>query len=616
MFDHSDSIRDIIEETKDELKNNPELKKDYQNYKKQRSGNNQETLVLDKRVNDELQKNTISNLQNINNDILILNEEINQQEILTLTNEIGNNINQDQNILYLQNEYKPNYTDILTLSLEVNFDYPLVLKDEVETTLSRDLESEISKLDEEILAEDPIYEKVDIIDQQQSNIQNKLENIFEKIEQNDQDTDVKLDSLSDQIKNSIIHNIEELKDATVDLNNAFDASKEEIKESIELSLTGHIGPIYENVDLLKNNFDAIHESIISNNETLKQDIFQNNEILKNEILNNSEITKEEIFYNSNSLKSELLDKIKYFEEERQRIENERIERENSPQKKLEKKFEEISSIIESQNLKIQSAFAAMEMKQNQSLMQSMMQNFMNNLQNYEKKIEEKLNENKSFENKNANENQLFDKIDEMEKRFERRFEDMRQNSINDNLNNTILNLDRKFEERFKDLDKDYQFKNFNVKGQESQNNNNSFLLENMSGNVDLFKKHIDNRFYALENLVENIANFTKGMRNDLLQDGSIISSRSLDGIRDAINTTIRNEIGLINSKLLKFDDWMNLLNDESFNNVEAIEFKELNKIDNIEEAREFVIQELIRNTKKWIKENKKKIDDIAQNLLF
>ena len=599
MFDHSDSIRDIIEETKDELKNNPELKKDYQNYEKQRTGDNQKTLILDKRLNEDSQENTINTLKNINNDILILNEEINQQEILTLNNEIGNNINQDQNILYLQNEYKPDFSDTLTLNLEVNFDHPLLLKDEVETTLSRDLDKEISKLDEEILAEDPIYEKVDLIDQQQSNIQNKLENIYEKIEQNDSDTDIKLDNLSDQIKNSIIQNIEELKDASVNLNNAFDASKEQIKENIELSLTSHLGPVYENVDLLKSNFDNIHESIISSNEILRQDIHQNNEILKNEIINNNEITKEEIYYNSNSLKSELLDKIKYLEEERERIENERIERENSPQRKLEKKFEEISSVIESQNLKMQTAFATMEMKQNQSLMQSMMQNFMNNLQNYEKKIDEKLNDNRSFENKNHREDHLSNKIDEMEKRFERKFEDMRQASINDNFNKTILNLDRQFEQR-----------------QGPQNNNNPVLLENMSENVDLFKKHIDNRFYALENLIENIANFTKGLKDDLSQGRSTMSSGSLDGIRDAINTTIKNEIGLINSKLLKIDDWMNLLNDESFKAVELIEYKELKKIDNIEEAREFVVQELINNTKKWINENKKKIDEIAQNLLF
>ena len=599
MFDHSDSIRDIIEETKDELKNNPELKKDYQNYEKQRTGDNQKTLVLDSRLNEDPQENTINTLKNINNDILILNEEINQQEILTLNNEIGNNINQDQNVLYLQNEYKPDFSDTLTLNLEVNFDHPLLLKDEVETTLSRDLDKEISKLDEEILAEDPIYEKVDLIDQQQSNIQNKLENIYEKIEQNDSDTDIKLDNLSDQIKNSIIQNIEELKDASVNLNNAFDASKEQIKENIELSLTSHLGPVYENVDLLKSNFDNIHESIISSNEILRQDIHQNNEILKNEIINNNEITKEEIYYNSNSLKSELLDKIKYLEEERERIENERIERENSPQRKLEKKFEEISSVIESQNLKMQTAFATMEMKQNQSLMQSMMQNFMNNLQNYEKKIDEKLNDNRSFENKNHREDHLSNKIDEMEKRFERKFEDMRQASINDNFNKTILNLDRQFEQR-----------------QGPQNNNNPVLLENMSENVDLFKKHIDNRFYALENLIENIANFTKGLKDDLSQGRSTMSSGSLDGIRDAINTTIKNEIGLINSKLLKIDDWMNLLNDESFKAVELIEYKELKKIDNIEEAREFVVQELINNTKKWINENKKKIDEIAQNLLF
>lgn len=611
MFDHSDSIRDIIEETKDELKNNPELKKDYQNYEKQRTGDNQKTLVLDSRLNEDPQENTINTLKNINNDILILNEEINQQEILTLNNEIGNNINQDQNILYLQNEYKPDFSDTLTLNLEVNFDYPLLLKDEVETTLSRDLDKEISKLDEEILAEDPIYEKVDLIDQQQSNIQNKLENIYEKIEQNDSDTDIKLDNLSDQIKNSIIQNIEELKDASVNLNNAFDASKEQIKENIELSLTGHLEPIYENVDLLKSNFDNIHESIISSNEILRQDIHQNNEILKNEIINNNEITKEEIFYNSNSLKSELLDKIKYFEEERQRIENERIEHENSPQRKLEKKFEEISSVIESQNLKMQTAFATMEMKQNQSLMQSMMQNFMNNLQNYENKIDEKLNDNRSFENKNHRENHLFEKIDEMEKRFERKFEDLRQASVNDNFNKTILNLDRKFEQRFDDLKKEGQYKT-----SINQKNNNPVFLENMSENVDLFKKHIDNRFYALENLIENIASFTKGLRDELSQDRTIMSSGSLDGIRDAINTTIKNEIGLINSKLLKFDDWMNLLNDESFKGVELIEYKDLKKIDSIEEAREFVTQELINNTKKWINENKKKIDEIAQNLLF
>ena len=61
---------------------------------------------------------------------------------------------------------------------------------------------------------------------------------------------------------------------------------------------------------------------------------------------------------------------------------------------------------------------------------------------------------------------------------------------------------------------------------------------------------------------------------------------------------------------------MNLLNDESFKGVELIEYKELKKIDSIEEAREFVTQELINNTKKWINENKKKIDEIAQNLLF
>ena len=56
MFDHSDSIRDILQNAKEELKNNPELNKDhqeYQNYVEQTNGDQKLVLRNPKKNFDE-----------------------------------------------------------------------------------------------------------------------------------------------------------------------------------------------------------------------------------------------------------------------------------------------------------------------------------------------------------------------------------------------------------------------------------------------------------------------------------------------------------------------------------------------------------------------------------
>jgi len=610
MFDHSDSIRDILQNAKDELKNNPELKKERDDYQKSiEQTNGDQKLVLGNPKKNFDQPLVLDVLKEIKNNILILTNEVNEnQDILLLKNEIQA---QDQNILFLNNEYKPDFNTILELSHEINLDEPLLLDKEFETTVS-DLEKELSDLSKSIVSDDPIYEKVETIDQQQSDIQIKLENIYEKIEDSDKETEVKLDLLSNKIEHDVnekIHNIDQsleaLKNSTKidELRNSFVEYNEELRSNLELSISTHIGNVQVTVD-----------NLLENNEIFKQEVKEQSEIFKSEVLNSSEIFKNEMIQNHESLRTELLDNLRFLEDERRRIEDERIERENSPQKKLEKRFDEISSVLESHNLRMQSMYNTMEMQHNQSMVQNAMNNFMSNISNYEKKIEEKI-QNSNNVSPNKEENSIIHlekKIEDKLKVFEQSINEYKlsQNDLR------LSNIEKRIEERFRDfersLDRNTQTNQVAMPVIAQPTSGNQYS-SNVNENIELFKKFIDNKFLAFDDLVQNFAILSRSLKDQLSSiDG--MTPDVIEELKKSISQSIQSELDIINNKLLKFDDWMSAIQGE--NKINIKDYKDIRKFNDIEDARQFISDEIISNTKNWIKENKNKIDELAKILLF
>lgn len=603
MFDHSDSIRDILQNAKEELKSSDDLREEYdkfnQKIKSDNNVNDDGSLVLRNPLEKHSTEKSLGRLKQINDSILHLTNEVkNNENILLLNEEISNEENLEENVLYLNDEYKPEFSKTLVLSQEIDLDQPLLLNSEFEETI-QDLSSELSTLEQDLDGPDPIYERVDIIDQQQTNIQNKLETIYEKIEDNDTDTDLKLDKLSSDIESKISENIIDIKKDILEIKN-----DKSIIESLEHSISIHLDPINQSFLTYKDDLNNIHESIVhenkevrdiivQSNENLKKDITESNEHLKQDITESNEHLKQEILLDSEktridneNLKNEILDNLRIFEEERRRIEEERIAKENSPQRKLEKRFKEISEVLESQNLKMQTIYSSIEMQHNQTIMQNVMNNFMQNIQNYEKKLE--------------------DKMDQVENKF------TKPQSLN--FDETIFNLEKRIDNK---IDKvleltTNQFSKNTVAASTGASLEN---YKNFSENAEIIKHHIDRKFNVLEDMIKEVARFTQSMKENSSEVAGKLSSEAVQDLKSAIESTIKSEIGSINSKLLKFDDWVQLLQEQNFDEVNVHDLEKIEKFKDIEEVKEFISKEILEKTQNWIKLNKKKIDELAKNLL-
>jgi len=588
MFDHSDSIRDILQNAKEELKSSDDLREEYdkfnQKIKSDNNVNDDGSLVLRNPLEKHSTEKSLGRLKQINDSILHLTNEVkNNENILLLNEEISN----EENILFLNDEYKPEFSKTLVLSQEIDLDQPLLLNSEFEETI-QDLSSELSTLEKDLDGPDPIYERVDIIDQQQTNIKNKLETIYEKIEDNDTDTDLKLDKLSSDIESKISENIIDIKKDILEIKN-----DKSIIESLEHSISIHLDPINQSFLTYKDDLNNIHESIvhenkgvrdiiIESNENLKKDITESNEHLKQEMLLDSEKTR----IDNENLKNEILDNLRIFEEERRRIEEERIAKENSPQRKLEKRFKEISEVLESQNLKMQTIYSSIEMQHNQTIMQNVMNNFMQNIQNYEKKLEDKMDQ---VENKFTKPQSLnFDEtIFDLEKRIDNKIDKVLELTTNQLSKNTVAVSTGASLENYK----------------------------NFSENAEIIKHHIDRKFNVLEDMIKEVARFTQSMKENSSEVAGKLSSEAVQDLKSAIESTIKSEIGSINSKLLKFDDWVQLLQEQNFDEVNVHDLEKIEKFKDIEEVKEFISKEILEKTQNWIKLNKKKIDELAKNLL-
>ena len=344
MFDHSDSIRDILQNAKEELKSSDDMRDEYnkfnQKIKSETNISDDGSLILKDPLDKSSNEKSLSQLKQINASILHLTNEVkNNESILLLNDEISNVENSEENVLYLNEEYKPEFSKTLILNHEINLDEPLLLNSEFEETI-QDLSAELSTLEQDLDGPDPIYERVDVIDQQQNNIQTKLENIYEKIEDNDTDTDLKLDKLSSDIESKISENIIDIKKDILEIKN-----DKSVIESLEHSISIHLDPINQSFLTLKDDFNNIHESIIHESKDAKDNILQSNEDLKKDVIESNEQLKQEILLDSEktrldneSLKTEILDNLRIFADERRRIEEERVAKENSPQRKLEKRY--------------------------------------------------------------------------------------------------------------------------------------------------------------------------------------------------------------------------------------------------------------------------------------
>jgi len=115
-------------------------------------------------------------------------------------------------------------------------------------------------------------------------------------------------------------------------------------------------------------------------------------------------------------------------------------------------------------------------------------------------------------------------------------------------------------------------------------------------------------------MVRDLNVFTRDIK-DQLPSVEGISTDIIAQLKQSINSSIQTELNRINDKLIKFDDWMNLLKDKSTLDIDLEAYKDLEKFTTIEEARAFIANEIISNTQKWVLKNKNKIDELAKILL-
>lgn len=139
--------------------------------------------------------------------------------------------------------------------------------------------------------------------------------------------------------------------------------------------------------------------------------------------------------------------------------------------------------------------------------------------------------------------------------------------------------------------------------------------KNFSENAEIIKHHIDRKFNVLEDMIKEVARFTQSMKENSSEVAGKLSSEAVQDLKSAIESTIKSEIGSINSKLLKFDDWVQLLQEQNFDEVNVHDLEKIEKFKDIEEVKEFISKEILEKTQNWIKLNKKKIDELAKNLL-
>ena len=220
-----------------------------------------------------------------------------------------------------------------------------------------------------------------------------------------------------------------------------------------------------------------------------------------------------------------------------------------------------------------------------------MNNFMQNIQNYEKRLEDKIDQ---VENKNIK-------------------------SQSTSLDETIFNLEKRIDNK---IDKALEFTNSqlakNIIAAPSATSLDNY--KNFSDNAEIINrgiitKDIDRKFSILEDMIKEVARFTQSMKDNSSEIAGKLSSDSINDLKSAIESTIKSEIGSINSKLLKFDDWVKLLQEQNFDEVNIEELEKIEKFKDIEEVKEFISKEILEKTQNWINLNKKKIDELAKNLL-
>ena len=285
----------------------------------------------------------------------------------------------------------------------------------------------------------------------------------------------------------------------------------------------------------------------------------------------------------------------------------------------------------------------MEMRHNQNMIQNVISNFMNNIQNYEKKFEEKIN---SINPQNfttqvtpiqqpLDQDRLQETIVNFERRMDEKIRNLQNNNnipsnisinippntnapISTNQPNQIQNDQTQVENKQNDFMTKLEEKlDEKIQSLQSHRENQKLdisQIKSINESIDLFKSSIDKKFLAFDDMVRDLNVFTRDIK-DQLPSVEGISTDIIAQLKQSINSSIQTELNRINDKLIKFDDWMNLLKDKSTLDIDLEAYQDLEKFKTIEEARAFITNEIISNTQKWVLKNKNKIDELAKILL-
>jgi len=345
MLDNNNSIKDILNDAKEKLSKDKELKQSKEDFSQKLSKALDGNILTLNKVCD-----TVSS-DNIDNRSKKITEIVEYQSALLLKNEV----NYDKSALLLENEIKD---ELDVLELNQLSDSPLLLNREYEGEYSEEINeisNEIRSLKEKSEEKDPFIERIERLEEKQQTLFNKVDEAINLIQSKDPSEEIalKFDILNNQISNDIDEKNEILKS---DLQSSKEQQNilEERLLQIE-STSDHLRSSIENLD---HKLDQLAKDLNDNVQQQTSKLESSQLAMEDNSNNKIKEIENQIDSRFDLIQSEIKSSLDHFAT--------MIEQEKLKQEEAKKNDPEYQS-----NLRMNSIFKILEMQVSQSLIQNM-----------------------------------------------------------------------------------------------------------------------------------------------------------------------------------------------------------------------------------------------------
>ena len=334
MLDNNNSIKDILNDAKEKLSKDKELKQSEEDFSQKLSKALDGNILTLNKVCDT------GSSDNIDNRSKKITEIVEYQSALLLKNEV----NYDKSALLLENEIKD---ELDVLELNQLSDSPLLLNREYDGEYSEEINeisNEIRSLKEKSEEKDPFIERIERLEEKQQTLFNKVDEAINLIQSKDPSEEIalKFDILNNQISNDIDEKNEILK-------SDLQSSKEQ-----QNILEERILQIESTSDHLRSSIENLSDNVQQQTSKLESSQLAIEDKSNNKI---KEI-ENQIDSRFDLIQSEIKSSLDHFAT--------MIEQEKLKQEEAKKNDPEYQS-----NLRMNSIFKILEMQVSQSLIQNM-----------------------------------------------------------------------------------------------------------------------------------------------------------------------------------------------------------------------------------------------------